>query len=126
MSRSAAATLLIAGCSIVGVALGRWPCLRANRSTITLLGVALLLAIGALTLPQAYAALDLNTLLLLFSMMVLNGHLFLAGFFGVVTQGIVRKAHRPHALLALVIDVPTPAVLGCGILSREAKYRSER
>jgi Na+/H+ antiporter NhaD/arsenite permease-like protein len=82
MSLIAAVTVLIVGSSIVGVALGRWPLLRANRTTITLLGVALLLAIGAVTLQQAYAALDLNTLLLLFSMMVLNGHLFLAGFSG--------------------------------------------
>lgn len=82
MSLIAAATVLIVGSSIVGV--------------------ALLLAIGVVRLQQAYAALDLNTLLL-FSMMVLNGYLFLAGFFRVVTQRVVRLAHGPHALLALVI-----------------------
>src|ERR1043165_4366247 len=97
------ATVLIVGCTIAGVAVGRWPLLRANRSVITLIGAALLCATGALTLPQAYATLDLNTLLLLFSMMVINGHLFLAGFFGIVTQRIVRVARGPRLLLALVI-----------------------
>ncbi len=103
-------TLLIVGCSIIAIAVGRLPPLRADRATIALLGVALLLATGALTLPQAYAALDLNTLLLLFSMMVLNGHLYLAGFFGVISQRVVRVARGPRTLLALV-------VLASGVLS---------
>jgi Na+/H+ antiporter NhaD/arsenite permease-like protein len=103
MSLMSAATLLIVICTIGGIAVGRWPFLRANRTVITLLGAALLLGIGALTLTQAYATLDLDTLLLLFSMMVLNGHLFLAGFFKLVTQQVVRAARSPRMLLALVI-----------------------
>jgi Na+/H+ antiporter NhaD/arsenite permease-like protein len=98
-------TLLIVGCTIAGIAVGRWPLLRANRTTVTLLGAALLLASGAVALPQAYAALDLNTLLLIFSLMLLNGHLYMAGFFGVVAQRLVLVAHSPRALLALVVVV---------------------
>ena len=71
MSLTSAATLLIVTCTIVGIAAGRWPLLRANRAVITLLGAALLLGTGALTLTEAYATLDLNTLLLLFSMIML-------------------------------------------------------
>lgn len=103
MTLISAATLLIVACTIGGIAVGRWPLLRANRAIITLLGSALLLGIGALTLTEAYLTLDLNTLLLLFSMMVLNGHLFLAGFFKIVTQRVVRAARGPSMLLALVI-----------------------
>jgi Na+/H+ antiporter NhaD/arsenite permease-like protein len=103
MSLIQVGTSLIVACTIGGIAVGRWPFLRASRATITLLGSALLLGVGALTLQQAYAALDLNTLLLLFSMMVLNGHLFLAGFFGMVTQRVVQAASGPRTLLALVI-----------------------
>ena len=103
MPAMAIATLILVGCTIAGIAVGRWPLLRANRTTITLIGAALLLATGALTLQQAYAALDLNTLLLLFSMMLVNGHLFLAGFFGLVTQRVVHLARGPYTLLALVI-----------------------
>lgn len=85
MSLIAIATLVIVAATIIGIALGRWPLLRANRTTITVIGAALLLGVGALSLPQAYATIDMNTLLLLFSMMIINGHLFLAGFFGLVT-----------------------------------------
>lgn len=96
-------TAVVVAGTISGIAIGRWPILRVNRTTIALIGSALLLAIGALSLPQAYAALDLNTLLLLFSMMILNGYLFLAGFFKVVTRRLVQTAHTPKALLALII-----------------------
>src|SRR5262245_43347857 len=96
-------TLLIVGCTIAGIAAGRWPLLRTNRTTIALLGAALLLACGAMSLEQAYHALDLNTLLLIFSLMLLNGHLYLAGFFGAVAQRVVLVARDPRALLAVVV-----------------------
>lgn len=91
MPPTAIATLVIVVYNRRDRAWARWPLLRANRTTITLIGAALLLGIGALSLPQAYATIDLGTLLLLFSMMVTNGHLFLAGFFGLVTQWVVRR-----------------------------------
>jgi Na+/H+ antiporter NhaD/arsenite permease-like protein len=98
-------TLLIVAATIVGIAVGRWPVLRVNRASLTVIGAALLLAIGALTLPQAYASIDQNTLLLLFSMMVVNGYLSIAGFFGMVAQQVVRIAHGPRMLLALLVVV---------------------
>ncbi|OAN47543.1 anion transporter [Chloroflexus islandicus] len=96
-------SLLIVAATIFGVAVGRWPLLRADRTTITVIGAALLLGIGAMSLEQAYEAIDFDTILLLFSMMVINGSLFLAGFFGVVTQRVVQFARGPRSLLALVI-----------------------
>ncbi|MGB9737480.1 anion transporter [Chloroflexus sp.] len=95
--------LLIVAATIFGVAVGRWPLLRADRTTITLIGAALLLGIGAMSLEEAYAAIDFDTILLLFSMMVINGSLFLSGFFGVITQRVVQFARGPRSLLALVI-----------------------
>lgn len=86
-----------------GVAVGRWPWVRMNRATIALVGAAALLAMGALTLEQAFAALDGHTLLLLFSMMVLNANLRLAGFFGWVTSATLRAARSARALLALLL-----------------------
>jgi Na+/H+ antiporter NhaD/arsenite permease-like protein len=97
------ATIIIVAATIIGIAVGRWPLLRADRTVIALLGAALLLGTGALSLEQAYAAIDLNTILLLFSMMVLNGNLYLAGFFGIVAQRVVHVARGPRTLLALVI-----------------------
>lgn len=103
-------TLLIVAATIAGIAMGRWPLLRADRTTVTVIGAALLLAIGAISLEEAFAAVDLDTILLLFSMMVINGCLFLAGFFGAVSRRLVLVARSPAALLAVII-------LASGVLS---------
>lgn len=96
-------TLVIVLATYAGVAVGRWPIVRMNRATIALVGAAALLATGSLGLEQAFAALDPHTLLLLFSMMVLNANLRLAGFFGWVTAATLRVAHTPRSLLALLL-----------------------
>ena len=96
---------IIATITLIGVAVGRWPWLRMNRATIALVGATVLVGGGALTLPQAYAAVDWNTIVLLFAMMVLNVNLRLAGFFHLVTSRIVRLAHTPRRLLALIVAV---------------------
>ncbi|HEU4325529.1 MAG TPA: anion transporter [Roseiflexaceae bacterium] len=98
-------TVLLVGATIAGIAVGRWPLLRADRATICLLGAALLLAVGALTLDEALTGVDGDTILLLFSMMVLNGCLFLAGFFRVVTRQVARVARSPRTLLAVLIGM---------------------
>jgi Na+/H+ antiporter NhaD/arsenite permease-like protein len=89
--------------TLVGVAVGRYPGLRMNRATIALVGATLLVLLGALTLEQAYAAVDLGTLVLLLAMMILNGNLRLAGFFQVVTARVVRHARGPRQLLAWLV-----------------------
>ena len=87
----------------IGVAAGRIPGLRMNRTTITIVGAAVLIAIGAINEKQAFAAIDLGTIVLLFSMMVINAHLRLAGFFQVVGYRTLLLARSPQMLLALII-----------------------
>jgi Na+/H+ antiporter NhaD/arsenite permease-like protein len=89
--------------SIVGIALGSYPSLRMNRSTIALVGSTCLIIIGALTLDEAFRAIDINTIILLFSMMVLNINLRLSGFFKIITSKIISLAKTPKQLLALII-----------------------
>jgi Na+/H+ antiporter NhaD/arsenite permease-like protein len=96
---------LVVVTTLVGVAIGRLPALRMNRATIALVGATLLVALGALTLEQAYLAVDWNTIVLLFGMMVLNVNLRRAGFFHLVTAKVVTLARTPRRLLALVIVV---------------------
>ncbi|MBL8162031.1 MAG: anion transporter [Anaerolineae bacterium] len=86
-----------------GVAVGRVPGLKMNRATIALVGAAALIAIGAINERQAYAALDIGTVLLLAAMMVINANLRMAGFFTLVSDWVVRLARTPRTLLALVI-----------------------
>ncbi len=104
MSLSQWLALLIVTVTLIGVAIGRYPWLKMNRATIALVGAAALLVTGVMTLEQAYAALDLNTLTLLFAIMILNVNLRLAGFFHLITtRVIVRWARSPRQLLALII-----------------------
>ncbi len=83
--------------------LGQVPWLRMNRATIALVGAAILIAIGSINEKQAFAALDIGTILLLAAMMVINANLRMAGFFNVVSDGMLRLAKGPRTLLALVI-----------------------
>lgn len=89
--------------SIVGIAIGSYPTFRMNRSTIALVGSTLLLVVGALTIDEAFRAIDINTIILLFSMMVLNINLRLSGFFKIITSKIITFAKSPKQLLALII-----------------------
>jgi Na+/H+ antiporter NhaD/arsenite permease-like protein len=87
---SAWLTLPLVLLTLIGVAAGRYPHLRMNRATIALVGATALMLVGAISLEQAYAALDLNTLLLLFAMMILNVNLRIAGFFGVISGRVMH------------------------------------
>lgn len=96
-------TAVVAGLTLVGVAVGRWPWLKMNRATIALVGATILVAMGILPLERAYHAVDWNTIVLLLAMMVLNVNLRLAGFFHLVATWVVRHAHTPRRLLAWII-----------------------
>ena len=89
--------------TLIGVAVGRYPWLRMNRATISLVGATALVVIGAISLEQAYAAIDLDTITLLLAMMILNVNLRLAGFFRLVSRWLVKRARTPRLLLALII-----------------------
>jgi Na+/H+ antiporter NhaD/arsenite permease-like protein len=88
--------------AILGIAVGALPGLRMNRSAIALAGATALVAVGALTLTDAYKAIDLNTIALILSMMVINANLKLSGFFSLASARILTLARSPRQLLALV------------------------
>jgi len=84
---AAALSLPLILLTYIGIAIGELPRLRMNRATIALVGAVMLIAIGAIPLDAALHSLDASTLLLLFSMMIVNAHLELAGFFDGVASG---------------------------------------
>jgi Na+/H+ antiporter NhaD/arsenite permease-like protein len=96
-------TLIIVLITYIGIALGEFPKLRTTRTTITLLGVGALLAAEQIQFKDISQFLDLNTLILLFGMMIINANLQLAGFFNVAGSAILRYTHTPRGLLALEI-----------------------
>ncbi len=97
--------LTIVTLTYIGIALGEFPSLRVNRTTITLIGVGLLLITGQLAYAEMGEFLDLNTLILLFGMMIINAHLQLGGFFRLAGSLILRWTRTARALLALEILV---------------------
>ncbi len=91
--------------TLLGVAVGRFPKFRMDRAAIALIGATLLIVSGAISLEQAYREIDGNTLVLLFSMMVLNANLRLSGFFDLTCYRVTRWARTPEQLLALIIFI---------------------
>jgi len=96
-------TLIIVAVTFIGIALGEFPYLRANRTTITLMGVGILLATHQVSFQQIGGFLSLDTLVLLFGMMIINANLQMAGFFRLAGAAILRFTGSPRSLLALEI-----------------------
>jgi len=96
-------SLVIILLTIMGVALGSYPFLRMNRTTIALVGATSLIVIGAISLENSIRAIDFDTIILLFSIMVININFMLSGFFNLVTSQILKYAKTPGVLLAMII-----------------------
>src|SRR5881398_176713 len=67
--------------SYVGLGLGRVPPFRVDRTGVAIIGATLMVVSGALPWPDAVAAVDAPTLVLLFGMMIVTGYLRLSAFF---------------------------------------------
>jgi len=91
--------------TIVVVAAGKFPGLRMDRTGAAVIGAALMLGAGVLSPQQAYGAIDLDTIALLFGMMIVAANLRLSGFFGLVSAWVVRHVRRPLWLLAAIVAV---------------------
>lgn len=98
-------TLLISIITLTGIAIGRYPGLRMNRATISLVGATLLVLTGSITLNQAYASVDFDTIALLLAMMIINVNLQISGFFLLVTEKVVIFAKTPVQLLIMIIVI---------------------
>lgn len=103
MSQTPYITLLIVGITFIGIAVGRYPIIRSNRTTIALMGVALLVVSHQIQFDQLSDYLDFNTLILLFSMMILNANLKFSGFFSLASRTLIRYAKTPRVFLAVEI-----------------------
>ena len=56
-------------------------------------------------MEQAYRAINFDTIILLFGMMIVVANLQLSGFFSLVAERVVEHAHRPVLLLASLVAV---------------------
>src|SRR4051794_22297769 len=85
----------IFGLTYLALTLGKVPGLRINRAGIALVGAAAMLACGVLTMREAAKAVDYETIVLLFGMMVVVASLRLAGFFALATDWIAMRFSGP-------------------------------
>jgi len=100
--RNLAAVAIFVG-SYLALAVGRIPGLGIDRAGIALVGASLMVASGALTLDEAYQAVDLDTLTLLLGMMIIVASLRLSGFFTLATEWAMDRARGPLILLISVV-----------------------
>ncbi|MBU4113132.1 MAG: anion transporter, partial [Gammaproteobacteria bacterium] len=89
----------------LGMILGGLPRLKLDRSGVALLGAIGMIGLGDLTTAQAASAVDLPTILLLFSFMVLSAQMRLGGFYTALTQRVGALPMGRSALLAALIAV---------------------
>jgi len=99
------AILIVFALVYVGMIFGRWPGLALDRTGIALLGAIAMLALGAVGTREAWDAIDVPTIALLFGMMVLSANLRVSGFYARVTSQIAALDVTPPKLLAILIGV---------------------
>jgi Na+/H+ antiporter NhaD/arsenite permease-like protein len=101
-ARSVAAGVIFVG-SYLALAIGRIPGLSIDRAGIALVGAGLMVASGALSLDDAFKAVDLDTISLLLGMMIVVASLRLSGFFAVANAWVMAHARQPLILLGAVV-----------------------
>src|SRR5215831_16062218 len=99
------AAILVFVLTYLVLAVGRLPGFRVDRTGAAIIGASLMLAFNVLSMDEAYKAIDYDTIMLLFGMMIVVANLRLSGFFALVSAWVVRHAHRPIVLLAAIVAV---------------------
>jgi Na+/H+ antiporter NhaD/arsenite permease-like protein len=89
----------------VGMAAGRLPWLRVDRTGIALLGVVALLATDAVTLDDLGGTIDTSTLVLLFALMIISAQFVESGFYDLCADWVTRRRGGPARLLAVTVAV---------------------
>lgn len=94
--------LIIIFLSLFGIAIGSFPKFRMNRATISLVGASALIVLNDMNLEKAVAFVDIDTIVLIFAMMIININLRLAGFFSIITNKVIAYSKTPKQLLIIL------------------------
>src|SRR5690606_30742030 len=103
--RMTGTVIAVFAATYVGMALGRVPGLKLDRTGIALMAVAVLLATGAVDLDRMGASIDAPTIVLLFALMILSAQFAAAGFYDLCAGAITRATATPERLLALTVAI---------------------
>jgi len=91
--------------SYIGIALGKIPGITLDRTGIALLGAIGMVAFGVITPEKAFAAIDLPTILLLYSLMIISAQLRLGGFYTWIASKTALLFSRPKLFLGAVMAI---------------------
>src|SRR5579871_6788013 len=95
--------------SYVVFALGKFPGLKIDRTGAAIVGAVGMVAFRIVQAQDAQHFIDFQTIVLLFSMMLIVGNLHLVGFFEWNAEAVLRRL-KPQQLLPAVIFT-------CGVMS---------
>ncbi len=88
-----------------GIALGKIPGLVIDRVGVALLGAIAMVIFGVVTPEGAFSSIDLPTILLLYSLMIISAQLRLGGFYTWIALKIVPYHTRPKYFLFVTMMV---------------------
>jgi Na+/H+ antiporter NhaD/arsenite permease-like protein len=89
----------------IGMALGRWPGLKIDRTGIAVLGAIVLYSTGVVGDAMVLQAIDFPTLVVLFGLMVLSAQFAACGFYDWCSARIAATHASAVAILALTVAV---------------------
>ncbi|HLT02571.1 MAG TPA: SLC13 family permease, partial [Geminicoccaceae bacterium] len=95
--------LVVFAAVYLGMALGRWPGLKVDRTGIALLGAIVLYGSGALDGAAVLAAIDFPTLVILFGLMILSAQFAACGFYDWCSTRIATADVPAAGLLAITV-----------------------
>ena len=95
--------LVVFAAVYLGMAIGRWPGLKVDRTGIALLGAIVLYGAGALDGAAVLAAIDFPTLVVLFGLMILSAQFAACGFYDWCSARIATAALPPAAMLGITV-----------------------
>jgi Na+/H+ antiporter NhaD/arsenite permease-like protein len=99
------AVLVIFALTYLGIAAGRVPGLKLDRTGIVMLGAIAMMVFGDLPTTEIIGLINWPTILLLFGLFVLSAQLRLSGFFDAVAGAIARRLGNPARFLMLLMLV---------------------
>ena len=97
--------LIIFVATYIGVALGEIPGLALDRTGFALLGALAMVVLGVVSPAQATAGVDVPTLVLLYSLMVVSAQFRLGGFYTRLALALTAHLARPRLFLAKLMAV---------------------
>jgi Na+/H+ antiporter NhaD/arsenite permease-like protein len=102
----------------LGIALGKIPGLVIDRVGVALLGAIAMVALGVVSPESAVRSIDLPTILLLYSLMIISAQLRLGGFYTWFALKTVSLSARPRLflLISMIVSALLSAILANDIV----------